>query len=1169
MKRLFVLLLFLCLGSLLCRGQSDTNFSTIQRVGFDDKIMHPSPEASQMLKYVDLPITHSLGTANISIPIFTIEGKETNIPISLSYHPSGIKVYEQAGSVGLGWTLHAGGVVGKEVRGIPDDFAFNQPWFKADELIQHYPTNGRYMATEGALVYLHKVVKNNQDSFRDVYKYAYPGGGFGSFICVKGVPIKLISNDDIITTSMNDGRIVEFRIKDPNGNQYFFTQQEDVKGYTRPRRDWAVGDATSNQGAEHKTGSSWYISKMLSANNLDEFIFEYDTLISKYTSIRKIQNLIYKRRSPQKEYTTGANWSPDKQYLVRCILDPYFVSEQISESQVFRDYINRKVLKSISYNSGSDGYNKVKVNFEYGQNSDQQGSLRLDVISVVNSGGDEIKRVRLNQTNFRDSRRKLDLVSFIGTDGKVYDSYSFSYYDAFSECPEFSQDQFGYQNGSIYKRLLFKYLFDKDVEITDVLVGGDNSMAEDQPKPYTENWEKKYNNHITTVNHLLFVNPKENNGGMVDSGNGETTWPDGSSGTWETRNDEYDIPHKYKHTRDYSFEHARRYSLCSIERMSGAKTVFKYGAPEWDYKDWDTKEAKIASTGIRIDSILTYDRGDKLVKLRTFEYTNSGCTIDLNSLGITDYMSLDQHSVHIITKNGFAYNTIESQSIILSSSPVLPGMNPDLARVFYRNITETISNGTPNDPDKVMIEYTYDCDASIHHPIYVRQITNGSTPKTWIDQILIPKRVTGFAYHKQENPDTTVYFEPIERIKRYFAESPPSFNNISSKVTYKFDKNGGKQMLQKDTTVYVKVCNVEKADSGGAITVGLYAERLTACMSIEPHEGQDGNIIGSVTQPGDPIQLKDLPEDCFYFDVFQYVHTTRPLYTKTIFYNNSGTHEQKRVYKYDDPKQYNAWPFSGSTLAEANVDWRLLESLVSSENPIQLKTLQLRGSVSFIGEDTYYKRYLYPDNYNNADLCNTKMPAYTPLGEETIKNGKNISATYTKYDFVKCEGKLDFTAQKMIKKPVKKVNVLNGKTTAESNILEYDYYGNPAYVIQTGEPATCYIWGYGGIYPVAVIRNASYADVKAALGTETLKRITRAATLSNADLVLLDKLRDSSSLREAQITISTYKPLVGVTSMTDPSGRKLYYYYDAAGRLTAIKDEQYNFVETYEYKNIN
>src|SRR5215472_6202424 len=72
-------------------------------------IIPPSPNAAALMKFTDIPVSTYTGTADITVPIYTIKAKGVTVPVSLSYHTGGIRLSEEASWVGLGWALNAGG----------------------------------------------------------------------------------------------------------------------------------------------------------------------------------------------------------------------------------------------------------------------------------------------------------------------------------------------------------------------------------------------------------------------------------------------------------------------------------------------------------------------------------------------------------------------------------------------------------------------------------------------------------------------------------------------------------------------------------------------------------------------------------------------------------------------------------------------------------------------------------------------------------------------------------------------------------------------------------------------------------------------------------------------------------------------------------------------------
>ncbi|MDR0863683.1 MAG: hypothetical protein LBO74_01970 [Candidatus Symbiothrix sp.] len=129
---------------------------------------------------------------------------------------------------------------------------------------------------------------------------------------------------------------------------------------------------------------------------------------------------------------------------------------------------------------------------------------------------------------------------------------------------------------------------------------------------------------------------------------------------------------------------------------------------------------------------------------------------------------------------------------------------------------------------------------------------------------------------------------------------------------------------------------------------------------------------------------------------------------------------------------------------------------------------------------------------------------------------------------------------------------------------KYDNHGNMIESKPAGSNLpTAYLWGYNCQYPVAKIENATFEQVRTALGSQTaVDGIANADTLSNTQLNTLNNLRNLSN---AMVTTYTYKPLIGIETIIDPRSAKVTYHYDDFGRLQWIEDNNGKKIENYNY----
>lgn len=142
-----------------------------------------------------------------------------------------------------------------------------------------------------------------------------------------------------------------------------------------------------------------------------------------------------------------------------------------------------------------------------------------------------------------------------------------------------------------------------------------------------------------------------------------------------------------------------------------------------------------------------------------------------------------------------------------------------------------------------------------------------------------------------------------------------------------------------------------------------------------------------------------------------------------------------------------------------------------------------------------------------------------------------------------------------------------GVESWNETVLGRDPLGNVSGVKERGRPSTVILWGYKGLYPVAVVENASVSAVTTALGAGVVSAMASASSPTTAQMNSVANLR--SVLSAAHVTTYVWSPGKGVTSVTDPAGVTTTYERDGAGRLTCVKDAAGHAVEGWTYDLLN
>lgn len=130
------------------------------------------------------------------------------------------------------------------------------------------------------------------------------------------------------------------------------------------------------------------------------------------------------------------------------------------------------------------------------------------------------------------------------------------------------------------------------------------------------------------------------------------------------------------------------------------------------------------------------------------------------------------------------------------------------------------------------------------------------------------------------------------------------------------------------------------------------------------------------------------------------------------------------------------------------------------------------------------------------------------------------------------------------------------------NFNLYDNTGNIQEQSKTNDINEVYIWGYNELYPVAKIIGSTYQAAVSYIDPAVIRNPQNDVQLRTE----LDKIRTGLKGTNALVSTYTYKPLVGVTSETDPSGKIMYYEYDNVGRLLLVKDQNGKILKHYSYQ---
>lgn len=195
-------------------------------------------------------------------------------------------------------------------------------------------------------------------------------------------------------------------------------------------------------------------------------------------------------------------------------------------------------------------------------------------------------------------------------------------------------------------------------------------------------------------------------------------------------------------------------------------------------------------------------------------------------------------------------------------------------------------------------------------------------------------------------------------------------------------------------------------------------------------------------------------------------------------------------------------------------------------------------------------------------MMNTKYMLEYPVEQKIHVGSDTLQNTYTTY--------MSFPGNLILPNQISVSQGNNQSPEERITYHKYDSQGNPVFMTKDGNEYVVHLWGYNYHYPIIQVQGATYDEVKAALGYSDAQ-VESLASQSTPSATLISQL--SNTLRnnlskDTRVTSFTYKPSVGILTMTDSRGVVTNYDYDGSGRLIEVSENTgagKKILERFEY----
>jgi hypothetical protein len=1054
------------------------------------------------------------------------------LPISLSYHSSGIKVDQEATSVGLGWTLHAGGSIARIVRDVEDQ---NDPYgflYTGANLPNINPIEGTVVAGGYAdNSSMLQWFKNAKDKDPDLFNMTTNALSAQFSLDNHGKYVSATLDSLDFNVDISNRTII---VRDRTGNIYRFGKSlANVNAYEET--------STLIQGSAKQYLSGFHLTEMISADLADTISFSYKT--NSYNENRIIS-------STRRVLNAGLGLSMIDQVGVNF--------EGISHNYLSTTIPNAQIIDRITFRNGYIQFESPEDRQDISNASISTPSkARIKGFSVFDRSGSLIQSVLFENNDYFDrtgvgsaidgyktptaqerKSLKLNAVKFLDNTGAFVNDYQIEY-DTVPLPPRntASQDFWGYFNGSGSQTIIpktfyqnsatgkpeyygedrntdFNYMKAASLRKVKFPTGGYNIYDYEPnyyllPQQAQNQLEQDVHVSVLAADRLTTCDPSYMAGassiGSVDFtvdrplGNNGTAnlyvmfsdflVPNGQKMTFKLIDLTSSISHDFERTMSSSnqplvfnqsvtLQEGRTYRLLANTNGVKGSNMSMCNSPYIQagitYRSWVPSTANQVlpkqAGGLRIKSVSSFDNG-QLIGKKSYEYGEGG--YGANNIGVGTLItdpSKNYYNYPLLYFHLPSQASLKNVLWFTSDSQIELGQNGGNP-VSYAKVTEKQLNA-------------------------LDQSSNGKT-EYYFDNVV-----------RFSDPKSSTYF-PYE-----MAMFPTwgSSGDLTKKKTY---LQSGQSYIPLQTVEYTYGQTVEK--------------RIKTLRNFEV----EPDVYNAHTNgQGGLGYIDNNPQRFYRYNYF--ISRGRKLKTREVVKNYVGgiqVDSTERTFQYSpyyDIKK-ESYLNSRSEMVElshkytSDLDYPILKA----KNIVSLPVQTEQTTSGKVGEGTINK-------YNNDGLLTETYRALTGSSPGAYTSASSVPGYY----------QLDRT-------------------------LGYeDLYRNIRSVTPAHGPPTLFLWSYHNMYPIAEIKGSDYPTVEGLLGAGAIASFGKRANPSATDIQnLLSPLRSPSS--GAHVTSYTYRPLVGMASQTDPKDMTTYYEYDSFQRLQNIKDQGGNIVKNYAYNYAN